>query len=53
MGEDCEPREGCSLLEQALNHQVGVAREKLGGNASSAFLTADVRRLKNTNTAAL
>ncbi|WP_370678852.1 IS5 family transposase [Comamonas sp. GB3 AK4-5] len=49
-----EPREGGSLLEQALKkNQVGVAREKLGRNACSAFLIVDAQSVKNTNTAGL
>ena len=32
-----EPREGGSLLEQALKTQAGAAREKLGRNACSTF----------------
>ncbi|MBW8461838.1 IS5 family transposase [Acidovorax sp.] len=49
-----EPREGGSLLEQALKkNQVGVARERLGRSASSAFLIMDAQSVKNTDTAAL
>ena len=48
-----EPREGGSLLEQALKNQVGAARERLGCNASSAFLIVDAQSVKNTDTAAL
>ncbi|WP_333708774.1 IS5 family transposase [Malikia spinosa] len=49
-----EPREGGSLLEQALKkNQVGAAREKLGRNACSAFLIIDAQSVKNTDPAAL
>lgn len=47
-----EPREGGSLLEQPLKNQIGVTREKLGRNASSAFLIVDAQSVKNTDTAA-
>jgi hypothetical protein len=48
-----EPREGGSLLEQALKNRVGAAREKLGRNACSAFLIIDAQSVKNTDTAGL
>lgn len=48
-----EPREGGSLLEQALKNQVGMARERLERSASSAFLIMDAQSVKNTDTAAL
>ncbi|PRD63869.1 IS5 family transposase [Malikia granosa] len=49
-----EPREGGSLLEQALKkNQVGAAREKLGRNACSALLIIDAQSVKNTDPAAL
>ena len=48
-----EPREGRSLLEQALKNQVGAARERWVRNASSRFLIADAQSVKNTDTAAL
>lgn len=48
-----EPREGGSLLEQALKNQVGAAREKLGRNACSTLLIVDAQSVKNTDTAGL
>ncbi|MGE8495461.1 IS5 family transposase [Comamonas sp.] len=49
-----EPREGGSLLEQALKkNQVGAAREKQGRNACSAYLIVDAQSVKNTDTAVL
>ncbi|WP_337883448.1 IS5 family transposase [Chromobacterium haemolyticum] len=47
-----ESREGPCLLELALKkNQVGVARERLGRNASSEFLILDAQSVKNTDTA--
>ena len=48
-----EPREGGSLLEQALKNQVGAAREKLGRNAQPTLLLVDAQSVKNTDTAGL
>ena len=49
-----EPREGGSLLEQALKKSgCGVAREKLGRNACSTLLIIDAQSVKNTDTAGL
>ncbi|NHR03857.1 IS5 family transposase [Chromobacterium haemolyticum] len=49
-----EPREGGSLLEQALKkNQVGAAREKRGRSACSRFLIVDAQSVKNTDTAGL
>ncbi len=46
-----EPREGGSLLVQALKKQAGAAREKQGRSACSAFLIVGAPRVKNTDTA--
>ncbi|BEU95381.1 IS5 family transposase [Acidovorax sp. DW039] len=48
-----EPREGSSLLEQALKNKVGATRERLVRNVSSEFLIVDAQSVKNTDTAAL
>ncbi|UCU98557.1 IS5 family transposase [Acidovorax radicis] len=49
-----EPREGGSLLEQALKKSGWRGpRETFGSNASSAFLIVDAQSVKNTDTAAL
>ena len=48
-----EPRKGGSLLEQALKNQVGAARERLGRNASSAFMIVYAQSVKNADTANL
>ena len=48
-----EPREGDSLLQQALKNQAGMAREKLGRKAPSGALRVDAQSMKNTDTAAL
>ncbi|WP_418514744.1 IS5 family transposase [Delftia sp. PS-11] len=47
-----EPREGGSLLEQALKkNQVGAVREQQGRNACSSFLIVDAQSVKNADTA--
>lgn len=46
-----EPREGGSLLEQALKNQVGAAQEKQRRNACSMFLIVNAQSVKNTDTA--
>ncbi|MDO4709668.1 MAG: IS5 family transposase [Pseudomonadota bacterium] len=44
--------QGVSLLERALKkNQVGVARERQGRNACSAFLIVDAQSVKNSDTA--
>ncbi|MDH1447320.1 IS5 family transposase [Comamonas aquatica] len=49
-----EPREGGSLLEQALKKsQIGAARARRGRNACSAFLIIDAQSVKNADTAGL
>lgn len=48
-----EPRKGGSLLEQALKNQVGAVRERLGRNASSAFMIVYAQSIKNADTANL
>ncbi|WP_221913965.1 IS5 family transposase [Thiorhodospira sibirica] len=47
-----EPREGGSLLEQALKkNQVSAARKKQGRNASATRLIVDAQSVKNADTA--
>jgi transposase len=46
-----EPREGDSLLEQALKNQVGAARKKLGRDACSTLSIVDAQSVENTDTA--
>ncbi|CAI10581.1 putative transposase, fragment (plasmid) [Aromatoleum aromaticum EbN1] len=46
-----EPREGGSLLEQALKNQVGAARQRLERNACSTVVIVDAQSVKNTDTA--
>ena len=48
-----EPREGSSLLQQALKNQIVAARERRVRNASSRFLIVDAQSVKNTDTAVL
>ncbi len=48
-----EPREGGSLLEQALKKSGWRGPERLGRNACSAFLIIDAQSVKNTDTAGL
>ena len=46
-----EPREGGSLLEQALKNQLSAASKKQGRNASPMRLIVDAQSVKNADTA--